>query len=47
MNKWRGVLEVFEEVEAETEEEATKQMAAKLIEQLNSKTAEFIVWPNE
>lgn len=45
--KWRGLIETFESVEADTGEEAKKQAAEALIERLQSGEAEFIVWEDE
>lgn len=44
VKKWRGILELSIDVEAETEEEAAEMMRQKLISELKEKEYEFIVW---
>jgi uncharacterized protein YheU (UPF0270 family) len=42
--RWRGLVEAWEEVEADSEDDAKKAMAKQLIERLTSGEVEFILW---
>ena len=45
MKHWRGMFETFEEVDAETEEEAIEKIAAKIADVLlKERPASIICW---